>query len=69
MTIWNVKALYEGNGKRYQVLPYDLYGAIKGFLCMEDGLKYLYLFIKDSRFSYKKAQKLAEKYNHQILKE
>lgn len=68
MTIWNAKALYEDNAKKYQVLPYDLYGTMKTFFCMEDGLKDIFLFVKNLRFSCKSAQRLAEKYNCQILK-
>ena len=55
MTIWNVKALYNGKGKIYQVLPYDLYGVISVCLCMKMGIGCLYMFMKNSRFSQKKA--------------
>ena len=63
MTIWNVKALYNGKGKIYQVLPYGLYGVISVCLCMKMGIGCLYMFMKNSRFSQKKAEKLADKYN------
>lgn len=63
MTILNVKALYDGEEKLYQVLPYDLIGVIKHYLQMKNGFRYLYIFMRDSRFSERSAQKLADKYN------
>jgi hypothetical protein len=52
-----------GKGKIYQVLPYDLYGVISVCLRMKMGIGCLYMFMKNSRFSQKKAEKLADKYN------
>lgn len=66
MTIWNVKALYIGKGKSYQVLPYDLYGIISVCLRMKMGIGCLYMFMKNSRFSQKEAEKLADKYNKKV---
>lgn len=63
MTVWNVAKIYCGDRILYQVLPYNLHGVIGNFCEMEHGMSGLIKFLKNSRLTEKRAQKIAEKKN------
>lgn len=59
MTVWNVKAYYMDNKVYYYVLPYALFSTLK--ILIRYGNSYiLFTFLRDSYFSKKKADKIAE---------
>lgn len=62
MTIWHVMKTYNEKGVYYQVLPYDA-RVICDILRLKNGLRQAINFLRNSRWTKKKAYRLAEEKN------
>lgn len=67
MTIWHVMRTYNEKGIFYQVLPYDA-RVICDLLRLKSGLRQALSFWGSSRWTKKKAYKMAEKKNISVPK-
>lgn len=62
MTIWHVMRTYNETGVYYQVLPYDA-RVICDLLRLKNGLRQAINFLRNSRWTKKKAYRLAKRKN------
>ena len=67
MTIWHVMRTYNEKGIYYQVLPYDV-RVICDLLRLKNGFRQAISFLRNSRWTKKKADKVAEKKNINVPK-